>query len=1257
MGQNSSQPEVPGFPNGEEAVKGEATNSPPRLDLSRLLSPDPSDGPEFVFSYQPPRRSGSAQATPLAPKLETQSSPTTAFPHSSPEQSGDMSVKMADTSSNPLSPGALNGSHESGRKRKSKKAPHMTHPEEDRRPFIPHSSIDLDAPAHADSSDLRLEAFDGGVGNVSVTSPAEEVTYTDPTSGEQLSDKQRRRLEKRARKEQRQQAKLAKQQQELQASRQPEESETMEDPAQQGIWGLPGSSVVQKFEAPDSDSGNPTFNHFSNSVRQAREQSPTQHSTDLPKKRKRKPSKGALKPDLKDESAQSHEEVDHLQNNLPTSSSMDGEQLGTNPDQLAESSTNQFAVGTSKRERKKRKRNQHATKDADQDCADGQVAGDSVTAATADTHFTSINGANKKRQHSNSLDLNGEHSFADLAQSLYSGRKNKRNITLDEYGNESIQPRDTSPSLARAQRRLSSSSPAKRNGIDTKSGNHDSNRSSDSDHMDVDGAPDDISSNDVAASGVEADGNDDNEQQSEVNANPSDDNDEEYQAGEDSQDDDLGGPLEEHDDEPEEATEDAEEHDEEPGQESAVSAEEASDEHEAADNDAELDGALQEPEEDQIEVPSSLPPRNNASPDEDRELDPAPRTRPSTGRKRFVKQAFFNKDGGIADESKDISSPSGGASSARKRRTTTTEQTNGSTTTAGPSRPGSKPGRQPKISTMLKGGDEDKQAPMQNQRATAGQKAARKTGRFSDYEWRNISEAVEKCRAEHGLSQFDINEVIHAHPKSTTNNVNGPEMWDRIASTCPGRSRQKVINGTRKRFHNFVARGAWTPAQHQELQELYERMGKQYASIGQMINRHPEDVRDRIRNYVVCGDKQNKSVWSPAEEEKLLFFVNEAMEEIQRIRLEEDDGWGEGSSDEELVDWSLISEKMEHARSRLQCLTKWKQLKARRQGCPIDDEVFASIEAAIDKARQDAAATTDRERSKFLRALKGCNSNAESRIPWLRVRSDLLNQYSRATLMVIWFRLKQLVPDRNVLSVSEILDILLKKFKETKELQFPEQSQLDLAAEYATIERRLKLIMGTHKQVKTPHIVVKSDDEGEAAEENGEEAEEVSRSERDRSSIDNDSAPQNGDAAEASQHESAEHDEDEVEIEDSQPQTSTRRHGRTRKSLQASEIGATPSKAVASKATPAKAASSKATPGKATPNKTARSRQAAPSSSKKQSRQSSAFAENPRPSARELITHADKLNHRRRPTPIYDDDEDEVSSDTNASEAEDIPAR
>ncbi|KAI1773120.1 hypothetical protein F4818DRAFT_443481 [Hypoxylon cercidicola] len=423
--------------------------------------------------------------------------------------------------------------------------------------------------------------------------------------------------------------------------------------------------------------------------------------------------------------------------------------------------------------------------------------------------------------------------------------------------------------------------------------------------------------------------------------------------------------------------------------------------------------------------------------------------------KRVVKPTFFERIAQEANGENGHSSPS----------------------VAGPSN--SK--KQPKISAVLSGNSQNPQAPSLRQPPdtphSQQQPHELATGPFSDFELRNITEAVERWRDDHGLTQTQVNELIQGNPKE----VKSQEFWASIIPTCPNRKRQKVINICRRKFHNFVARGTWSPEQHDELKRLWDIHGNKYTLIGKIINRHAEDIRDRVRNYVVCGESRLVQPWDPKEEEKLASIVADALEVI-RAQRENGNDWG-GQSDEDMIDWQRVSELMNRTRSRLQCLQKWKLMVRQKQAVSgsIDGGAALSVDEIITKSRDEAEAMTSHDRYKLIKAIRSYKSRADSRIPWIKIREkQMRRQWTRPTLMLAWYRLKRSVTDWNVMSLPEIAKQLSKRYHETEELPFPDGEGYDTAAEYAEIESKIQKILKQQTKRATVESSGGEDDDDEA---------------------------------------------------------------------------------------------------------------------------------------------------------------------------------
>ncbi|KAF4967530.1 hypothetical protein FSARC_4915 [Fusarium sarcochroum] len=357
------------------------------------------------------------------------------------------------------------------------------------------------------------------------------------------------------------------------------------------------------------------------------------------------------------------------------------------------------------------------------------------------------------------------------------------------------------------------------------------------------------------------------------------------------------------------------------------------------------------------------------------------------------------------------------------------------------------------LSQSMQGGDDDEaEAEAEDDGAPVGRRnrmAGYTQGRFSDEELSRIAQAVESYRVEHNMLQHQLNEMIHA-PGGTTAGDEHAALWARIFGTCPDRHRQKIINITRKKFHNFVARGTWTNEQDIELRDLIEIHGTKWSKIAGIINRHPEDLRDRYRNYIVCGESQRKDTWDEMEEGNLTQYVMEAMSAIDELRRIQPSRELLKKPYEELIDWQNISERMERTRSRLQCITKWKAMNIKTHGKDklVSNAPDAPISFRLEKARRQIAAMPEEERYRLIMAIQGSSAQAESKIPWQRlVDKKFRNSWHRPTQMLLWRRLKHTVPDWEQKSVRDCAQYLLDLYSQTGELPNVEDALFDDAEE------------------------------------------------------------------------------------------------------------------------------------------------------------------------------------------------------------------
>ncbi|KAF3059553.1 hypothetical protein GL218_04774 [Daldinia childiae] len=192
----------------------------------------------------------------------------------------------------------------------------------------------------------------------------------------------------------------------------------------------------------------------------------------------------------------------------------------------------------------------------------------------------------------------------------------------------------------------------------------------------------------------------------------------------------------------------------------------------------------------------------------------------------------------------------------------------------------------------------------------------------------------------------------------------------------------------------------------------------------------------------------------------------------------------------------------------------------------IDGGENLPIDKIIQNARDEAETISSRDRYNIVKAIRTFGVNADGRIPWAKVRKQLGGRWRRPTIILVWYRLKHSVPDHTIMAVPEIIRQLSVKYHETKELDFPSGKDYDQNAEYSEIERKVnKILSKTQRGPKTPATVVKTDDEDDDDDDDDDDDKEIA--DDNKESV----------ADEDSQEEDAESNEEDQQIEENEDKT------------------------------------------------------------------------------------------------------------------------
>lgn len=162
----------------------------------------------------------------------------------------------------------------------------------------------------------------------------------------------------------------------------------------------------------------------------------------------------------------------------------------------------------------------------------------------------------------------------------------------------------------------------------------------------------------------------------------------------------------------------------------------------------------------------------------------------------------------------------------------------------------------------------------------------------------------------HKLSRQDICNRIWSNERKKDN------FWESLTRVLPYRSRASVYKHVRRQYHVFDVRAKWTKEDDELLRKLASTKEGNWKEIGDNMGRMPEDCRDRWRNYVKCGENRVLNKWSEEEERKLRDIVTDMVAHIG------DDNKLKAPT----INWTIVSERMNGVRSRIQCRYKWNKL-------------------------------------------------------------------------------------------------------------------------------------------------------------------------------------------------------------------------------------------------------------------------------------------------------------------------------------------
>ena len=303
------------------------------------------------------------------------------------------------------------------------------------------------------------------------------------------------------------------------------------------------------------------------------------------------------------------------------------------------------------------------------------------------------------------------------------------------------------------------------------------------------------------------------------------------------------------------------------------------------------------------------------------------------------------------------------------------------------------------------------------------------------------------CEA-NDMTVRQFNDLIQTQMRG---NAQVTALFNEIHEVLPYRPRMSVQKFCRRRFHNF-SRGAWSAEDDKMLKQAVAEKGKAWKEVGDSLDRMPDDCRDRWRNYLVNSEHRNREQWTNAEVVNLCSAILECMQLMKEDRMHAREAGQEvpecgTESDQEVEDmkhinWQSVSDRMgEHGggRSRLQCSSKWGQLKKQEQADYLE-AIRESREIEKKKSRPGKNPWRMKLASKkianmktgdihtFLQAVLDTGVPEEGNIPWKSLGDDEFRAtWTSTDKKAAWSVLKEQVEGHELMDYRSVVDDLLSR--------------------------------------------------------------------------------------------------------------------------------------------------------------------------------------------------------------------------------------
>ena len=371
---------------------------------------------------------------------------------------------------------------------------------------------------------------------------------------------------------------------------------------------------------------------------------------------------------------------------------------------------------------------------------------------------------------------------------------------------------------------------------------------------------------------------------------------------------------------------------------------------------------------------------------------------------------------------------------------------------------------------------------------------------FGDAEINRIERFRDVWCQRNARQPHEFNELIQSNLRATREAV---EIFGELQEMFPHHKPIYIQRFCRRKFHNFSARGTWTLEEEEELCRAVAEKGTSWKGVGQLMNRFPEDCRDRWRNYLSTPERRNHDLWTEAEVRSLARCIFDCFCERFMDRWEQETDMSGyfppagpeidlNDLDMKFMNWQAVSDRMLELglrRTRLQCSYKWSKTKPVEQNRLLEiaqerrrnnDVAFIDQDEnhtsggygwRAEYAKKRAQRMLQGDKMDLLDALLSCGARSEEAITWKTLGPDWFQRrWSTAERKFAWLELKESLQASESDDYRYVARLLLGQFHGSERDERWDSSQEQEPKKRRYRKKKLTASEGTTTSIPHDHV-------------------------------------------------------------------------------------------------------------------------------------------------------------------------------------------